>query len=345
MAQHLQKVQGQPNLFLNLDSGIFWLRVMIDGRDKFRSTRVTTLKAAISASRTMLGKLEEGRGSKDIKVPTLKEWWITYQEATKKAPTTEARDESTMRLHILPHFGDYLLTEITQSDIKRYLNWRKRKAAEGTVDLERAHFHKLFEAYIDDDHGVLLKNPCRKIERADVPPKQRVVTLEEQAKLEADMQPEVKRYFLFMLGTGIRVSEGQTLKERDINWEAGEFSVIGRGNKQRWVPLLPESRDGLTRLLREQLDSMGRLWPQDRDTQRMRFHRACKKVGVAPFGPHTLRHTFATRYLQGGGDIYILSKILGHASVEVTQKVYAHLKTRDLAARSVGVELGVSYGS
>lgn len=57
--------------------------------------------------------------------------------------------------------------------------------------------------------------------------------------------------------------------------------------------------------------------------------------------PHRMRHTFATRYLQGGGDIYVLSKILGHSSVAVTEKVYAHLLAADLLSRSRHVQLGL----
>jgi integrase len=65
-----------------------------------------------------------------------------------------------------------------------------------------------------------------------------------------------------------------------------------------------------------------------------------KKAGIAHVHPHVLRHTFATRYLAGGSDIYILSKILGHASVTMTERVYAHLLKEDLYQRSQHIQLG-----
>jgi integrase len=58
--------------------------------------------------------------------------------------------------------------------------------------------------------------------------------------------------------------------------------------------------------------------------------------------PRRPSHTFATRYLTGGGDIFICSQLLGHAGVEVTQRVYVHLKPADLAHRSKHVKLGIA---
>ena len=58
--------------------------------------------------------------------------------------------------------------------------------------------------------------------------------------------------------------------------------------------------------------------------------------------PHVLRHTFGTRWLQAGGDIYKLSKILGHSSVAVTEAHYAHLLKEDLVAASQQVKIPVA---
>ena len=58
--------------------------------------------------------------------------------------------------------------------------------------------------------------------------------------------------------------------------------------------------------------------------------------------PHVLRHTFGTRWLQAGGDVYKLSKILGHSSVAVTEQHYAHLLKEDLVAASQQVKIPVA---
>jgi integrase len=86
-------------------------------------------------------------------------------------------------------------------------------------------------------------------------------------------------------------------------------------------------------------DERGKLWPQDQCYFREELARYAKKAKIDHVFPHALRHTFATRYLQGGGDIYVLSKILGHASVTMTERVYAHVQKDDLVQRSKHVQL------
>ena len=66
------------------------------------------------------------------------------------------------------------------------------------------------------------------------------------------------------------------------------------------------------------------------------------RATIPSLTPHVLRHTFGTRWLQAGGDIYKLSKILGHSSVAVTEAHYAHLLKEDLVAASRQVKIPVA---
>ena len=66
------------------------------------------------------------------------------------------------------------------------------------------------------------------------------------------------------------------------------------------------------------------------------------RAKIAAVTPHALRHTFGTRWLQAGGDIYKLSRILGHSSVAVTEAHYAHLLKEDLIAASQQVKIPVA---
>jgi integrase len=66
------------------------------------------------------------------------------------------------------------------------------------------------------------------------------------------------------------------------------------------------------------------------------------RAKIPPITPHVLRHTIGTRWLQAGGDIYKLSKILGHSSVAVTEAHYAHLLKEDLVAASQQVKIPVA---
>jgi len=66
------------------------------------------------------------------------------------------------------------------------------------------------------------------------------------------------------------------------------------------------------------------------------------RAKIPSLSPHVLRHTFGTRWLQAGGDIYKLCKILGHSSVAVTEAHYAHLLKEDLVAASEQIKIPVA---
>ena len=70
--------------------------------------------------------------------------------------------------------------------------------------------------------------------------------------------------------------------------------------------------------------------------------QGAERAKIPRITPHALRHTFGTRWLQAGGDIYKLSKILGHSSVAVTEQHYAHLLKEDLVAASQQVKIPVA---
>ena len=65
------------------------------------------------------------------------------------------------------------------------------------------------------------------------------------------------------------------------------------------------------------------------------------QTAIPHLSPHAFRHTFGWRWLQGGGDIYTLSKVLGHATVAVTERHYAHLLKGDIMAKADKIDLGL----
>lgn len=348
----LKQVDSIPNFFRDEQSGVYYVKKMVNGRVIWRSTRLTAEKAAFKRYKEISLELENRKVGWDTPdVPSLSEWWADYRAAKKKSPKTWKREEEIMEQHWLPQFGRLGLDEITQNQIERQLNWRRKKgAAEGTVTREQSLLHAVFEAAIDDD--LIAKNPLRKIVRIPYATRKRVVTVEEQRRMLGALSPMLGRWFQFMLGTGIRLDECRTLRQTSVDFATSSISVIGKGHngepKVRDVPLLSPV---LVEILREQIEEnegdttyhrmnrSGTLWSQGPSFFRKELTKACKEANIKQFSPHTLRHSFATRYLQSGGDIFVLSKILGHYSVEITQKVYAHLLSNDTARLSQHVDL------
>ena len=94
--------------------------------------------------------------------------------------------------------------------------------------------------------------------------------------------------------------------------------------------------------LEEQLEEERKLWKQNPQRLREVLAEGSARAKIPSITPHVLRHTFGTRWLQAGGDIYKLSKILGHSSVAVTEAHYAHLLKEDLVAASQQVKIAVA---
>lgn len=140
-----------------------------------------------------------------------------------------------------------------------------------------------------------------------------------------------------LYATGIRVSELVSLGMSNINWQAGYLIVVGKGNKERIVPIGQIAFDCLNRYVgdaRRKL-SGGRsvnalfLNRSGNGLTRQGFWKIVKKyVRKAELNkkvyPHTFRHSFATHLLEGGADLRSVQVMLGHADISTTQ-IYTHV--------------------
>jgi integrase/recombinase XerD len=137
-----------------------------------------------------------------------------------------------------------------------------------------------------------------------------------------------------MYGSGMRVSELVAMKVADIDMEANVVRPFGKGSKERQVPLGEVSRASLMKYLLEARSRlMGNkpmtpyIFVTDRGVPMTRTHFwfLIKRYGAIAqitktITPHTLRHSFATHLLSGGADVRAIQEMLGHASVETTQR-------------------------
>ena len=143
-----------------------------------------------------------------------------------------------------------------------------------------------------------------------------------------------------MLDSGLRLHEVVTLTMEHTHLPEGYIIVDGKGNKQRVVPLGMNTRKFLFRYLSrrpgcastDRVFLMSNLQPVTDATLRQMFRSLKKRSGIPRLRAHLLRHTFATRYLENGGDMYALQQILGHTSLEMVKK-YVHSTTRKLVPK------------
>ena len=140
-----------------------------------------------------------------------------------------------------------------------------------------------------------------------------------------------------MYDSGLRQNEVITLQSKHVHIAEGYVIVDGKGDKQRIVPLGLQSKKALIRYCskirvsndKTPLFVKGNLTPIQKSTLADMFRKLKVQTGIPRLRAHLLRHTFATRYLQHGGDIYSLQQILGHTSLEMVKK-YLHLIPENL---------------
>ncbi len=142
---------------------------------------------------------------------------------------------------------------------------------------------------------------------------------------------------ILLITTGLRVSEAAGILKRNISFSTNEVKVIGKGDKEGVVPVLPMMAEVLKRYIDEYSDNSAYLFPGDTElgywsvsSFEKTLVRACLKLGIEKITPHQLRHYFATHALRGGAKLEVVSKILRHASVAVTADIYRHVLTQEM---------------
>lgn len=200
----------------------------------------------------------------------------------------------------------------------------------------------LYHQYIQQDPSELLEMP--RIEKK-LP---EVLTLDEIDAMIAQIdmskaEGHRNRAIIEMLyGSGLRVSELTELKLSNIYRKEGYMRIIGKGNKQRLVPISPEADKQLGYWLedRAKLDikpdavDIAFLNHYGRQLTRAMIFTIVKQLAKdaeirKTISPHTLRHSFATHLLQNGADLRIIQQLLGHESI-VTTEIYTHVDIHDL---------------
>lgn len=170
----------------------------------------------------------------------------------------------------------------------------------------------------------------------------RMPRLKEESKVIETLKPEhIKRILEFapkdfqnrrthtllctLLDTGMRIAEALTLQRPDIDFDNMLIKLKGKGSKERLVPMSFELRKLLYKFLGRHQSRFvfptrsGERLDQNNVRKGLRRIRERLMITGVRFSPHTMRHSFAVGYLRNGGDLYTLSRILGHTSVTTTQ--------------------------
>jgi integrase/recombinase XerD len=264
----------------------------------------------------------------------------------------EGLSENTQKAYgtDLAHFAAWLrathgkpVTEAGPFDIEDYLALKyRRKASERSTARLLSSLRKFYLYLVRE--GQMARDPTLPIEgpRLGRPLPKTLTEKDVEALLEA---PDTEdpfgcrdRAMLEVLyATGLRVSELVSLTLGQVNLRRGVIRVVGKGNKDRLVPIGEEAEDWLNRYLKTARPDIlkGRrsddLFVTDRGGAMTRqafwylIKRHALQAGIGkPLSPHTLRHAFATHLLNHGADLRVIQLLLGHSDLSSTQ-IYTHV--------------------
>ncbi|OZG67426.1 site-specific tyrosine recombinase XerD [Bifidobacterium eulemuris] len=280
------------------------------------------------------------------------------------APSTVKAYESDLGKYLdwLGSQGIDDLSRITRHDVERYVaslddaGESARSKARRLASVHEFHKFALNQHVVSDDVSAAVKAPKGASTLPDV------LTVDEVSRLLDAVAPDVpgveagavdsvtlrdKALLEFMYATGCRVSEATGANLEDINLDERIARLMGKGSKQRLVPVggyacvalrryLERSRPELERRARASNIERRALFlnKRGRRLSRQSVWEIVRGAGERahidkPLHPHTLRHSFATHLIQGGADVRTVQELLGHASVTTTQ-IYTHVAPENL---------------
>jgi len=258
----------------------------------------------------------------------------------------------------LKQFASWLqhksLMETQAADVSTYLAVKFQQGASARSSARLLSSLRRFFAFLMRQ-GAMAEDPCARIEAPHVG-KRLPGTLSEADVEQLLAAPEYStplglrdRAMLELLyATGLRVSELVSLRIEQINFRQGAIRVVGKGDKDRLIPMGEEAVSWLEFyknnarkeiLGQRQTDDLFVTRRASAMTRQGFWHiikRYAKKAGInKPLSPHTLRHAFATHLLNHGADLRVVQLLLGHSDLSTTQ-IYTHVareRLKDLHAR------------
>lgn len=228
------------------------------------------------------------------------------------------------------------IRQITTGHVQDYITAKIEGLGESRNPNRTANAHltaiKSFCRWINSTYSVPNVSGAVKMLKENEP-EARFLTPTEYEKVLRAVDGLDRDIILFAANTGLRATEFCELTTSDISHGHKSISLVGKGRKRRTIPLNATCVEILKRLKPKPNTT---IFFSKSKTKRPRhlIYQVCvsaaKAAEVPVFGPHSLRHHFATELLLRGVPIAKVSKLLGHASIRTTEKIYIHILDKDL---------------
>lgn len=281
-------------------------------------------------------------------------WYKTKESTTK--PNTHSSYKTRYKKDIQEVIGYMQLTEVKPMHCQLIFNkMAEKNRSNNTMNSTRIVLHNLFELAQAND--IIHQNPCHKLVKSNIgiekEEKEALTKEEHQRFLEIIRGCKYENQYRFVLQTGLRAAElvglkwsdidfkGRKIKVTQITYFHNESTISGTPKSKSSIRVIPLTDEAI-RLLKLEKEKMSSLkvipieWkdyvflnPRNGEpilTSRYdeTIYRLCDKNHFKRISMHILRHTFATRCIEGGMKPKTLQKIMGHSSITVTMNRYVH---------------------
>lgn len=232
-------------------------------------------------------------------------------------------------------------------DLQRFITIRRRSVSSATINRQMDFLARSLK-HMADVHGASVPDlSIRKLRLSEPKERIRELSVSEQKRLFKFLRPDLHDFARFSLLTGARLSTIARLRWSDVDLETRRMNFKIKGGGEQRFPISQEMEkllNGLPRsddpehsqfvFLYQRQNRKGQPWHKIRPNAGSLwddFRKALAEAGIEDFRFHDMRHTFATRMLRQSSNLKLVSKLLGHSSIETTMR-YAHVLDADLEA-------------
>lgn len=342
----------------------WWLRVTFKKKQIRRSLRTTNKKRAEKYYYKILTEIEEGIWGERLpgeekNLKEMVEKYLKEHSIINKTPKSFDRDKE-LADHLISFFGDLKLTQIRPKNIYDYkIKRREEGASARTINYELSLLSHAFTLAIKEWEWVK-ENPVKKVAKEKVNNmRERWLTYEEEEKLLNASPKWLKELIIFSLETGLRQGEVLTLQWSQVDFARKTITIFEQKNRAKDIlPLNERALEILKERAKIRHIKANYVFYNKNGNSIMvsnlqrAFSLAKKRANIEDLRWHDLRHTFATRLIQAGVDLYTVQKLGRWKTIQMVMR-YAHhypeslrvgIETLDRVRKQFSTNLAQSYG-